>query len=152
MHSQRYIHIFLVCVVITAVWAGRLVFAQQAQSSGPPSTARTIFDYKGELSLTDKQEHEIRDILTDLNKEIQINRAKLTILAFELDDLVNKKEGDPEQIKRKLKEECDLQMATRLADLMATRSINKRVLTPSQLEKWRKIQTAARTQQQQQQQ
>ena len=103
---------------------------------------KTIFDFKAELKLTDKQEKEIREILAELNRDLQLNRAKLTILSFELEDLTQK-EGNLEQMKKNLKDQADLQSSMRYADIVATRRINK-VLSSEQLKKWRSIQASAR--------
>lgn len=119
----------------------------QAQAASPPAEVqatpgKTIFDFKAELKLTDKQEKEIREILAELNRDLQLNRAKLTILSFELEDLTQK-EGNLEQMKKNLKDQADLQAYMRYADIAATRRINK-VLSPDQLKKWRSIQASAR--------
>ena len=121
-----------------------LAYSQTATTPTETQTTqtKTIFDFKGELKLADKQESKIREILGDLNREIQLNRAKLTILSFELEDLI-KKDGNLDQIKKNLKEHADLQSSMRYADIVATREINK-VLSSEQLKKWRGIQASAR--------
>jgi len=121
---------------------GSWTHAQIANKPAAAETAqvKTIFDFKPELKLTDKQETEIKQILTDLNREIQLDRAKLTILSIELEDL-GKKEGDLEQIKKNLMDQASLQAAMRYADIVASRKINK-VLSPDQLAKWRDIQVS----------
>ena len=104
--------------------------------------ARTIFDFKQELNLTDRQAQEIRTVIEDLNKDVVVTRAKLTLIDVEASDLI-KSEGDVEQIKRKLRDASDLQISLRIADIVATRKINK-TLSPEQLKRWREIQTSAR--------
>lgn len=130
--------------VMLALTGASPAYAQTAAS--PPETqstqVKTIFDFKAELGLTDKQETEIREILADLNKEVQLTRAKLTILSFELEDLV-KKQVTLEQIKKNLKDQADLQANMRFADMVATMKIDK-VLSSEQLSKWRRIQASAR--------
>lgn len=112
--------------------------AQQRQ----PTRGRTIFDYKDELKMTDKQETEIRTILANLNKDQRLSNARLVIIDSELEDLINK-EGDLELIRRKLRDAYDIQISIRIADIEASRKIN-RVLSPDQLKKWRGIQASAR--------
>jgi len=91
-------------------------------------------------SPADKQEKEIRQALADLNRELQLKRAKLTILSIELEDLV-KREGDLEQIKKNLMDQANLQASMRYDDFAASRKINK-VLSADQLAKWRDIQVS----------
>lgn len=134
----------IVVFILTIFMAGGLAYAQAAS---PPAEVqstqgKTIFDFKAELKLTDKQEKEIREILAELNRDLQLNRAKLTILSFELEDLTQK-EGNLEQMKKNLKDQADLQSSMRYADIVATRKINK-VLSSEQLKKWRSIQASAR--------
>jgi len=103
---------------------------------------KTTFDYKAELSLTDAQEKEIKQILIDLNRELQLEKAKLTIAGIELQDLI-KKEADLDQIRKALNQEAALRVSLAYADLAATRKINQ-VLSSEQLRKWRAMQEAAR--------
>ncbi len=131
----------LIGMVVVGMIAVVPVFAQTADQP----TKQTIFDYKDELKLTDKQEGEIRQILADLNREVQIAGAKLTILKYELEDLINQ-DDKLDQLKKNLQEEATLRANVRFADLVATRKINK-VLSPDQLAKWRKVQDASRTSQ-----
>ena len=115
---------------------------QPAPAQAQTAPGQTIFDYKADLNLSDKQEEDIRALLADLNKEVRLGQAKLTILNSELEDLI-KTEGDLEQIRKKVKEAFDLQANVKFADIAATRKIN-RVLSPEQLKRWRSIQEAAR--------
>ena len=131
--------IVLVSLSITLLAAGGPAYAQTAPQ---PAQAKTIFDFKADLKLTDRQEKDIREVLADLNKEIQVSRAKLTILSYELEDLI-KKEADLEQIKKNLKDQADLQANVRYADVVATRRVNK-VLSPDQLTRWKNIQDTVR--------
>ena len=117
---------------------------QPAPAQTPPAPGKTIFDYKADLSLSDKQEQDIRQILEELNRELRLGNARLTLLNADLEDLV-KSDGDLEQIKKKLKEAYDMQANLRFSDISATRRIN-RVLSPEQLKRWRGIQAAAREQ------
>ena len=100
----------------------------------------TIFDYKAELKLTDEQEQQIRQILTDLARELQLQSARRTIVTHELGELL-KKEADLAQIKKQLEQESALSASMTYEDIAASRRINA-VLTPEQLKKWRGIQEA----------
>lgn len=117
-------------------------FAQDAGQAQSKGKAKTIFDFKAELKLTDEQEQKIKTILTNLNKDVQVKRARLVILNSEIEELL-KKEGDLAEIKKKLDEFYSIQSSIKYADIEASRNINKS-LTPVQLNKWREIQAAER--------
>jgi hypothetical protein len=119
--------------------------AKQPAPQAQPAQGQTIFDFKSELNLSDKQEQDIKSILGDLNKNVRLGSAKLTILNSELEELI-KNDGDLEQIRKRVKEAFDLQANLKFEDIAATRKIN-RVLSPEQLKRWRSIQDAARQQQ-----
>ena len=126
-------------LIVTGFLAGALADAQPANQT----PKKTIFDYKAELNLTDEQEQEIRRILAELNREAQLAGAKLTILKFELEDLIQK-EDELELILKNFIEEAELRASVKYADLAATRKINN-VLSPQQLAQWREVQASART-------
>lgn len=113
-------------------------FAQDAGQAQSKGEAKTIFDFKAELKLTDEQEQKIKTILTNLNKDVQVKRARLVILNSEIEELL-KKEGDLAEIKKKLDEFYSIQSFIKCADIEASRNINKS-LTLVQLNKWREIQ------------
>lgn len=57
----------------------------------PTVTAKhTIFDYKTDLLLTDQQEQEIRQILAGLARELDLQRARLTLATHELAELLKR--------------------------------------------------------------
>jgi hypothetical protein len=120
-----------------------LLVGEVAYPQTPPvkGIVKTIFDYKQELNLSDKQEQDIKTILTGLSQEVRVTRAKLTLIDVEATDLI-KKDGDLELIRKKLKDAADIQVDLKMADIVATRKINQ-VLTPEQLKKWRSLQASA---------
>ena len=125
-------------LMVWVVLASGLAYAQTAPA---PSAVKTIFDYKQELNLTDRQEQDIKAILQELNKEVRVTRAKLTLIDVEATDLI-KNEGDLEQIRKKLKDAAEIQVSLKMADIMATRKING-TMSREQLKKWRELQAAA---------
>lgn len=131
-------------LVVAILMAGGLANAQTATrpAETQATQGKTIFDFRVQLNLTEKQERDMREVLADLNKELQVGRAKLTILSFELEDLI-KKDGNLEQIRKNLKDQADLRANLRYADIVATRGINK-LLSPEQLTRWKSIQASAR--------
>jgi len=117
-------------------------FAQQAEESPRQQTAvKTIFDYKADLNLTDDQVKKIREQLSALDKEVRVLRARLTIADVDLQGLLEK-DGDINEIKKKVKEAFDIQASIRIADIEAARKING-ILRPEQIKKWREIQAEA---------
>ncbi len=98
----------------------------------------TIFDYKKELNLTDKQIKKIRSILVNLNKKLNLLRAKLVIANSDLQTLLKNK-ADISAIDKKLREVFDYKREIIINDLIASRKIRS-VLTKKQLKKWREIQ------------
>src|SRR5262245_60389268 len=139
MNSNTWKQLVMVSVVLLGLLAWSLAYSQTAN----PQTVKTIFDFKADLNLSDAQEKQIKQILVDLNRELQLEKAKHTIASIELQDLI-KKEADLEQIRKALDQEASLRASMTYADIVATRNINK-VLSPDQLQKWRHIQDSART-------
>lgn len=139
-------------VLVIALVAGALGYAAQTApaikaspaqpTQAEPARGRTIFDYKDDLKMTDKQEQEIRTILQNLNKDARLSNARLVIIDSEFEDLMNQ-ESDVDLIRKKLREASDIRITMRIADIEATRKIN-RVLSADQLKRWRGIQAAAR--------
>jgi septal ring factor EnvC (AmiA/AmiB activator) len=126
-------------VLLTTGFCAAIVQAQEGQQQ--QQAGKTIFDYKAELNLTDDQVKKIKDNLADLDKEVRVSRAKLTLIDVDLQKLMEK-EGDMNEIKKKVNEAYEIQAAIKIADLEAARKING-VLKPDQLKKWREIQAKA---------
>ncbi|MDO8734697.1 MAG: hypothetical protein Q7K21_06030, partial [Elusimicrobiota bacterium] len=116
--------VFLLC------WFGDAV-AQK------PAAGKTIFDFRKELNLTDEQVRRIREHISIIERETASLRAKLTISDIELQKLIEKEE-DMVQIRLKIRETFNIQAEIRIIDIETVRDID-RVLTPTQLIKWRKI-------------
>lgn len=137
-----------------ALLSGSLVFAQapagdtpagdppKEDEATPASPLKTIFDYKDQLNLTDQQIADIKKLLGELARTLKLTQAKLTVLAFEVEELI-KGEGDLGTIRTKLDEEAKMRSEARYADVLCSRNINK-VLSDSQLAAWKKIQEEAR--------
>lgn len=81
-----------------------------------------IFDYKKELSLTDKQEKNMRDILAKLQGCLAGKKKEIGGLKAELDMLVEKK-ADLNKIKMKLQEIAQVQMDASYQDIVSSRAI-----------------------------
>lgn len=135
-------------LVVLALGLGGLARAQDGgdETQEPPpkpvKKLQTIFDYKAELGLTDAQEKDIRSLLADLAKALKLAQARLTILNYDIEELINSEE-DLEKIKGKLEESAKIATDMRLTDIRTSRGVNK-VLTPDQLNRWKLIQKKAR--------
>lgn len=139
--KQDFVRVWAVVIGIVLTLAVGNAFAQQAQEGQQKQAVKTIFDYKAELNLTDDQVKKIKEYITTLDKDVKVFRAKLTILDADVQSLM-KKDGDLNEIKKKIREAFDIQASIKIADLEASRKINE-TLKPEQLNKWREIQAAA---------
>lgn len=109
-----------------------------AVSFAQKKAGTSIFEYKKELSLTDDQEKNLRDImaklqgyLTDRSKEIDGLRAELNKMIADKADLY--------KIKVKLRAIAQIQADASCEDIASSRSIEKE-LTATQMSMWRGIQ------------
>jgi len=91
--------------------------------------------------MTDDQAKRIREILTALERETRVLRAKFTIVDVEVQKLIEA-DGDLGLIKTKIREAFEIQASIKIADVEASRKINA-VLKPEQLRKWHEIKAAA---------
>mgnify|MGYP001589451894 CR=1 FL=1 len=142
MNSKPFPGILSILLIAALVSTPLAAHAQTGppQAAPPAAEKNTIFDYKAELKLTDEQEQQIRQILTELASEMELQGARRTIVRHELGDLL-KKEADLAQIKKQLEQESALSASMTYEDIAASRRINA-ILTPEQLKKWRGIQEA----------
>lgn len=154
MSNNTWFRIGMSALAITLL-SGGLVLAQDTtggdaapagengkEGAQPSSPLKTIFDYQKELNLTDQQVADIRKLLGELARTLKLTQAKMTVLAFEIDELI-KGDGDLDTIRAKLDEEAKLRSEARYADVLCSRKINQ-VLSESQLAVWKRIQEEAR--------
>lgn len=141
--KQGLIKVTVVAIAVFLMVGFGAAFAQQAEELPQQQAAvKTIFDYRAELNLADEQVKKIRDQLSALEREVKVLRAKFTIADVELQGLLEK-EGDINDIKKKVKEAFDIQASIKIVDIETTRKINGVILKPEQLKKWRDIQAEA---------
>jgi len=134
--NRRLVKVVVALAAIFLMIGFGTAFAQQQAQQG-----KTIFDYKSDLKLTDDQVKKMRELLGDLDKEVKVYRAKLTLIDVDLQNLMEK-EGDMNDLRKKIKEAYDIQASIKIADIETARKINQ-VLKPDQLKKWREIQQEA---------
>ncbi len=107
-----------------------------AQDQNKPRTS--IFDYKKELSLTDRQEKNLREIITKLQNYLTGKQKELEKVRGELNKLIMEK-ADLRKIKAKLENVARIQVEASYEDIASARAVEKE-LTPIQLTRWRAIQ------------
>ncbi len=113
-------------------------FLFAAISSAQDKAGDSIFKYKKELSITDKQEKNLRDILSKLQDYITGKTKELNGLRAELNKLIIGK-ADLNMIKAKLQIIAGIQADATYEDIAGVRAIENE-LTAEQMSKWRGIQ------------
>jgi len=132
----------LTVVTLSVLFLTSILNHSSAQEATQPrEPVKTIFDYKAELGMTDDQAKRIREILTALERETRVLRAKFTIVDVEVQKLIEA-DGDLGLINTKIREAFEIQASIKMADVEASRKINA-VLKPEQLRKWHEIKAAA---------
>ena len=115
-----------------------LTFAGISISFAETKSGDSIFAYKNELSMTDKQEKNLRDIITKLQNFLTTKQKELDVLRADLSKMLTDR-VDLSKIKAKVNEIAKIQADATYEDLASTRAIEE-VLTSSQLSKWRGMQ------------
>ena len=134
-------------LAVGLVWTSDAFAQKKNTGAGKPAGAaagqqqrriKTIFDYKAELGLTDAQETQIKDALKKLAAYLKECQTRIIKNLREVKNLRDQ-DADIEKIKPFLKSNADIQVEMGVADIQASRQIN-RILKPEQLNKWRDIQ------------
>ena len=107
-------------------------------SSAQDNSSDSIFKYKKELSITDKQEKNLRDILSNLEIYLTKKTKELDVLRADLNKMVVEK-ADLSRIKVKLQNIARIQADATYEDIASVRAIEKD-LTPEQMSRWRGMQ------------
>ncbi|MEW5758154.1 MAG: hypothetical protein AB1755_01595 [Candidatus Omnitrophota bacterium] len=100
--------------------------------------AKTIFDYKDELKLTDKQVTDLKKTISDLQAYITEKRKQLDAAGQELLGLIKEK-ANLKLIKQKLEQISKIQVDISYTDIESSRKVEG-ILTLDQIDKWKKIQ------------
>lgn len=104
--------------------------------------AKTIFDYKQELGLSDAQIAAMKEELVNLGNSVKASKAKLTQLEKEYRAMLGQNPS-VEQVKAKLDQIAEATTAMRLNDFQVSRKITG-TLSEDQLKKWHDIQNKLR--------
>ena len=98
----------------------------------------SIFKYKKELSITDAQERNLRDILAKLQGYLAVKKRELDVLRTELNKMIADT-ADLNMIKVKLRTIARIQADAAYEDIASVRAIEKE-LTAAQMSRWRSMQ------------
>lgn len=101
---------------------------------------KTIFAFKDELTLTDKQIEDLKSILSNLQSFLVEKNKELEARRLELGDMITKRD-DLKTIRKKIEDIAKVQVEISYTDLETARKIEE-TLTPPQWDKWRAIQKA----------
>ena len=115
-----------------------LTFAGVSVSFAEEKAGKSIFEYKKELSLTDKQEKNLRDILAKFQNYLTDKQKELKGLQAEFSKMIAES-ADLDKIKAKINDITKIQADATYEDIASTRAIETE-LTGTQLTKWRSIQ------------
>ncbi len=136
---------FILVFIGSAAVAG---FAQDkagaAKTEAPAqqqSKIKTIFNYKSELGLTDKQVSGLVSILTDFQNYLNEKSKEIKDLKVKLSDLIKQK-ADLKSVRNALEQIAKAQVEVSYTDVETSRKVEA-ALTPAQLKKWSAIQEAA---------
>ena len=124
-------------IVSIAIVVG-LTFACGSISFAEMKAGQSIFEYKKELSLTDKQEKNLRAILSKLQGYLAAKTEELNRLRTELNTMIADR-ADLSRIKVRLQTIARIQADATYEDIASIRAIEKE-LTPAQMTKWRGMQ------------
>lgn len=116
-------------------------FAQEKiKSDAQPEKieVKTIFAYKKELNITDKQEKDLKDILAKFQNYLVEKRREIANLSSELADMIKKKDS-LKAIRAKIDKVARLQADASYTDVETSRKVEG-ILTAAQISKWKKFQ------------
>ena len=116
--------------------------AQVAAENQQKKTIKTIFSYKKELGLSDKQIEQMKAFIVGLQNYIKDKRNELVPLTKDLIKLSNDR-ADLKLIKEKLEKISKVNLGIAYTDIETSRNIED-VLTSAQLKKWKKVQQDVR--------
>ena len=111
--------------------------AQEAQKQ----EVKTIFNYKSELGLTDKQSEDMKTLVSKLQTTLNEKGKEISELRQGLSQMIKNKDS-LSIIRPQLKKIADLQVDISYSDIETARKIEG-VLTPAQMKKWQDIQLSS---------
>ena len=116
--------------------------AQEAQKQeAQKQEVKTIFNYKSELGLTDKQSEDMKTLVSKLQTTLNEKGKEISELRQGLSQMIKNKDA-LSIIRPQLKKIADLQVDISYSDIETARKIEG-VLTPAQMKKWQDIQLSS---------
>ena len=115
-----------------------LMFIGISVSFAENKSGSSIFDYKKELALTDKQEKNLKNIVTKLQAYIADKQKELNAAQAELNKMISDS-ADLDKMKAKINDVAKIQADATYEDIASNRAVETE-LTGTQLTKWRSIQ------------
>lgn len=109
---------------------------------GKRARAKTLLDYKKELSLSESQVKDIKETLSAYQTVIAQQRKSLAEHEKQYSSLVAAR-APMDQIKQKLRQVTDTTYTLRLSDVQTARKVES-ILSADQLKKWREMQNKVR--------
>ena len=109
------------------------------QPAQPETEVRTIYEYKAELGLTDKQVGDLKKVLEDFQSYFADKKKALVALQTELGEMITKKE-DIAKIRKQMENMARIQVDASCFDIETSRKIES-VLSPKQMAMWKAIQS-----------
>jgi DNA repair ATPase RecN len=134
-----------ICCAISLIIALSLASTALAEEKGDES----IFKYKKELAITDKQESNLRAIISKIQDTLKEKTEELNKLRAELNKMIVDK-ADLDKIKTKLRTIGRIQADATYEDIASIRAIENE-LTAAQMTQWRGMQEKFRKKMQQNQ-
>jgi Spy/CpxP family protein refolding chaperone len=112
--------------------------AKAATQEEPKKEFKSIFDYKTQLGLTDKQVEDMKALVAKLQTMLNEKGKVLLDMRNDLAKMIRDRDA-LNNIKAQLRKVADLQIDISYSDIETARKIEG-VLTPTQLKKWQDIQ------------
>ena len=129
---MKKISLISVAIIMSLTFTGISVTFAQKQAGG------SIFDYKKELAITDKQEKNLKNIVAKLQVYIADKQKELNGAQAELNKMISDS-ADLDKIKAKINDVAKIQADATYENIASNRAVETE-LTGTQLTKWRGIQ------------
>ena len=133
--------LFSACA-LTAASAQERTAQSKPAAAAQPNKIKTIFSYKKELGLSDKQVADMTGILTDFQKYLNDKGQEMREMHLKLNGRV-KERAELKSIREILELISGIQVDVSYADIETSRRVEE-ILSPSQLKKWNRMQDAFR--------
>jgi len=130
---MKKITLVLIAVFMSLIFIGTSISFAEEKKAG-----NSIFEYKKELSLTDKQEKNLREVVAKLQSNLTEKQKELNGLRTELNKMIAER-ASLDKIKSKLHAIAKIQADANYEGIASTRAIETE-LTGTQLIKWRSMQ------------